>query len=623
MKAKGEDPTEFFNDDKETEIKGRFFAPLIGGTHKDEKDAVNDEMKQRDARKKRTRRNKAAEEDETEESIYPPQVWIPGMPLARKAKEEEIFYRAAPPTTRYVEKAKVLKSELEWNQQTLAPGPIHIDAPGSGGPFDALNHPARLIHHFERNFEGTMDGWDGQAMGKVPVELLRKLSESAKARLPSSLQEALQGVVALPTTAPVQGKKGTSKKRAAPAAASEEGRKSKRARSEVAGGAALLEHQENDVQVMRGVDFPLPSIEQPAASAETSGAVASTQRVSGRLAANRAASEAGLTDEVATAPAVKRQKKTDAEPAVASSVRAQSSTGGRKVKRVKNNSACKACAKAHRGCKGPTCPYRTDDERKAVDTPAPSGALPVEENRLEAAAANTTNPLPSLSAALDDNSVDLDDKLPGLLASVAVPAPSPPVAHPTPAITNPVPEQEETFVARPSVRIPLPDHLKNILVDDWENVTKSQLLVPLPSKAPANFIIDSYFAEEKHNRRLDTPEANILEEFCLGLKAYFNASLPKILLYRSERAQLQEVRKWWESGKFPDWNDKQPGDCYGAEHLARMLVNMPELIAQTNMDAASVARLKEELGKFTVWLSRNSEKFFVAKYEKLESAVAG
>lgn len=53
--------------------------------------------------------------------------------------------------------------------------------------------------------------------------------------------------------------------------------------------------------------------------------------------------------------------------------------------------------------------------------------------------------------------------------------------------------------------------------------------------------------------------------------------------------------------------------------LTMFAVNMPELIAQTNMDAEAVARLKEELTKFTNWLSRNSEKYFVAKYEKLET----
>lgn len=183
-------------------------------------------------------------------------------------------------------------------------------------------------------------------------------------------------------------------------------------------------------------------------------------------------------------------------------------------------------------------------------------------------------------------------------------------------------EKEEAFSTRPSIRLPLPDHLKNLLVDDWENVTKSDLFVPLPSKAPANFIIDQYWNEEKKSRRLGSVEADILEEFCMGLKTYFEKALGKILLYRAERQQLQEVRKWWESGKYSEWEGKGVGDCYGGEHLARLLVNMPELTAQTNMDAASVARLKEELSKFTVWLSRNSEKYFVAKYEKLENAIA-
>jgi mortality factor 4-like protein 1 len=34
------------------------------------------------------------------------------------------------------------------------------------------------------------------------------------------------------------------------------------------------------------------------------------------------------------------------------------------------------------------------------------------------------------------------------------------------------------------------------------------------------------------------------------------------------------------------------------------------------MDAESVARLKAELTKFSTWLSRNSTRYFCAKYEK-------
>jgi mortality factor 4-like protein 1 len=46
-----------------------------------------------------------------------------------------------------------------------------------------------------------------------------------------------------------------------------------------------------------------------------------------------------------------------------------------------------------------------------------------------------------------------------------------------------------------------------------------------------------------------------------------------------------------------------------------MTVSLPELLAQTNMDQQSVGRLKEEIGKFTVWLGRNSETYFVSEYE--------
>ena len=96
-------------------------------------------------------------------------------------------------------------------------------------------------------------------------------------------------------------------------------------------------------------------------------------------------------------------------------------------------------------------------------------------------------------------------------------------------------------MTRPSVRIIVPDHLKNLLVDDWENVTKSMLVVPLPSKAPVNFIIDSYFDEEKGKRRLGSAEADVLEEFVAGMKVYFDKAIGKTLLYKFERPQWAEV----------------------------------------------------------------------------------
>ena len=101
--------------------------------------------------------------------------------------------------------------------------------------------------------------------------------------------------------------------------------------------------------------------------------------------------------------------------------------------------------------------------------------------------------------------------------------------------------QEEAFFARPSVHFPVPDLMKGYLVDDWENVTKSLTLVELPSKAPVNWVLDTYFHEEKGKRRLGSAEAVRLVEIVEGMKTYFDKMLGKVLLYKFERGQYAEV----------------------------------------------------------------------------------
>jgi len=204
-------------------------------------------------------------------------------------------------------------------------------------------------------------------------------------------------------------------------------------------------------------------------------------------------------------------------------------------------------------------------------------------------------------------------------------------------------QQEETFLHRPSIRIPLPDHLKGLLVDDWENVTKSLQLIPLPHPHPITSLLAAYAAHEAPRRRPGSADADILEEVLQGVREYFDKSLGRILLYRFERQQWLEVREKMmvepastsatkpsstkEDESMADDNDdeddeddvkkfagKTPSDVYGAEHLCRLFVSMPELVAQTNMDAQSVARLREELVKLTNWLGKESARWFVKAY---------
>lgn len=92
--------------------------------------------------------------------------------------------------------------------------------------------------------------------------------------------------------------------------------------------------------------------------------------------------------------------------------------------------------------------------------------------------------------------------------------------------------QEESFHHRPSINLVIPDHIKAILVDDWENVTKNMQLVPLPHKKPVEQILNDWVEFEKAKRPVGSAQADILDEIVSGLREYFERCLGRILLYR-------------------------------------------------------------------------------------------
>ncbi|KAJ5504389.1 Chromo domain/shadow [Penicillium fimorum] len=179
-------------------------------------------------------------------------------------------------------------------------------------------------------------------------------------------------------------------------------------------------------------------------------------------------------------------------------------------------------------------------------------------------------------------------------------------------------EKEESFNIRPSVRILMPDNLKSLLVDDWEQVTKNQCVISLPAKYPVRQILQDWHEEELPKRSGSSADEDVLEEVVAGIQEYFDKCLDKILLYRHERPQYRGLRKKFEAATG-DLADKGPIDVYGAEHLIRLFSTMPELIAQTNMDMQATNRLREEISKLSMWLSKNSEKYFATSYLPVES----
>lgn len=137
----------------------------------------------------------------------------------------------------------------------------------------------------------------------------------------------------------------------------------------------------------------------------------------------------------------------------------------------------------------------------------------------------------------------------------------------------------------------MPDLLKGMLVDDWENVTKNHQVVPLPHAHPVDEILDDYLAFERPHRQPGSASMDIMEETIDGLREYFDKSLGRILLYRYaplrilfmamllltnchsfERIQYHEMHKLWNSANS---QHKSAKDTYGAEHLARLLGMYP------------------------------------------------
>lgn len=199
--------------------------------------------------------------------------------------------------------------------------------------------------------------------------------------------------------------------------------------------------------------------------------------------------------------------------------------------------------------------------------------------------------------------------------------------------------QEEIFLTKPAIKIPLPDLLKSMLVDDWDWITKDTKLVPIPHAHPVASVLAEYAAAESPRRRPGSAEADRLPEVVAGVREYFDKSLGRILLYRFERQQWLEVSTKinkdasdegavrsvtipapaGEEGQDDivvsmNLAGKAPSEIYGVEHLCRLFVSMPELIAQTNMDGQSVKVLKEELKQLTSWLGKHWKRFEARAY---------
>ena len=168
------------------------------------------------------------------------------------------------------------------------------------------------------------------------------------------------------------------------------------------------------------------------------------------------------------------------------------------------------------------------------------------------------------------------------------------------------------------VSLKFPLLLKRLLVKDWELITKEHLLVQLPRNISVVQILREFKEEQiAENIRNDTSsepsdgDIENLTKFTDSMATYFDYTLGVLLLYRFERNQYY--------AEFHDQPKSHPSTVYGGEHLLRLIVSMPGLLAKdTKIDDITIAYIVDKLNLLTQFIAHNHKRFLVgtSSYDK-------
>lgn len=143
--------------------------------------------------------------------------------------------------------------------------------------------------------------------------------------------------------------------------------------------------------------------------------------------------------------------------------------------------------------------------------------------------------------------------------------------------------------------------LQRQLVDDWEFVTKERRLVPLPRELTVQDLLLKWVA----GRRQSSDKAT--REVAEALQTYFDAALPRLLLYRFERQQYDDISQ--------KQSPMVPSAVYGPEHFLRLLVKLPYLLEGTAIEADKLQGIADKVNELAKYMQKNGRVFFLSEYE--------
>ncbi|KAL5556921.1 hypothetical protein UlMin_039157 [Ulmus minor] len=165
-------------------------------------------------------------------------------------------------------------------------------------------------------------------------------------------------------------------------------------------------------------------------------------------------------------------------------------------------------------------------------------------------------------------------------------------------------EKDNTLTMEKHVKIQIPSTLKKQLVDDFEFVNKQDKLVKLPRSPTIDDILTKYL-----EYRIKKDSIDSVGEILKGIRCYFDKALPTMLLYKKERKQFRDAVV----------DDVSPSTIYGAEHLLRLFVKLPELLSYVNMEEETQTTLQQKLLDFLRFIQKNHSSFLDSAYDSAKS----
>ncbi|KAG7672542.1 putative Protein MRG2 [Nannochloris sp. 'desiccata'] len=164
---------------------------------------------------------------------------------------------------------------------------------------------------------------------------------------------------------------------------------------------------------------------------------------------------------------------------------------------------------------------------------------------------------------------------------------------------------ERHSVIPPQLRLTIPPSLKQMVLDDYDLIMHQGKILPLPRPAHSKPSVTQLIRDWQVFRKIDEEEELCLQidEISDRLIDYFDLSLRQFLLFQPEVAACDLALS--TTGKVPS-------QIYGAEHLVRLIVKLPELVPVVLMsspgNAQFIITVEEEIGDLLAWATDDTRK---------------